>query len=91
MLFQTVFSQSRTGFELLLDRYTRDMNQAKFQLDSLEQVLEYLGDQLVSEKRDPENSQRSRAEWYQKLKQVSELTEEQKQLINHLQEEMEML
>ena len=90
-LFQTGFSQSSFELELLLEKQIHAIVKAESQLDSLEQSLDYLGDQLETEKRDTENAQKNSAEWYQNFKQLSETIKEQKHLIDQLYVELNII
>jgi hypothetical protein len=87
-ILQAGISQNRTELELLLERQNQILIEAEFQLDSLEQTLKNLENQLETEKQESEITQKSSAEWFQKLKQLSLTINEQKDLIHQLKEEL---
>jgi len=87
-LYYIGFSQNIAQLELLLEKYNHDMIHAELRLDSLKQALEYLANQLENEASVAENSQNQQAEWYQKLKQLSESIELQKIELDELQNKL---
>lgn len=88
LLHYTGLSQNTSQLEMQLETSIQEMMQAEHRLDSLNHTLDYWTNLLEKDISAAENNQTRQAEWYQKLKQLSESIELQKMELNELQGEL---